>query len=52
MDAEIGIFKFVSEGQDQTDRLARQSETSGGVGQGGSTVRKLSKMWQTKEMGH
>ena len=49
MHAEIGIFRVL---KIILDRLARQSESSRGVGQGGSTMRKSSKMWQTKEMEH
>jgi len=51
LDAEIGIFRVLKV-KIILDRLARQSESSGGVGQGGSTMRKSSKMWQTKEMEH
>ena len=51
MDAEIGIFRVLKV-RIILDRLARQCESSGGVGQGGSTMRKPSKMWQTKEMEH
>ena len=51
LDAEIGLFRVLKI-RIILDRLARQSESSGGLGQDGSTMRKSSKMWQTKEMQH
>ena len=47
--AEIGMLKVLKD-KIMLERLARQSEWAGAVGAGGSTKRKSSKMWQTKDI--
>ena len=47
--AEIGMLRVLKD-KIMLERLARQSESAGAVGAGGSTKRKSSKMWQTKDI--